>query len=568
MADGSDSAHELFSANASLFILLVLMCLGIAALIRRYRVKYLPESGACLIVGFFLGLCVSYSSAEERAAVFFSPDVVFFALLPPIILDAGYTLKRKDFFGNLGTISLLALVGTIANNLVFGGLMYGFARAGWVPLESAAECLLFGAVISATDPVATLAVMGSKEVNAHPLLYTLVFGESVLNDAIAMTLYRTFRAAMPAPSSQPIDLSGSSQGVGGAGGVSVPPDVVAVVYGLSSVAVPAASSFGAGDVVAALFVSAAVAVASVAVGLVVGLGCCALFRWMQLAHAPVYEFLLVALFAFFSYVAADFVHLSGVMSLFFCAIVLAHYNFHNLVSARSKPRTNETMRWRNALRSRLMLDRSLCFLLWSNFPLLSEYRRSTRDLAWFQGFRSRVRHVRVRVHRGDGWVVYAGQLDVEPEPHRADRGPVPGCAGPPRVPFVVPGQQLRKRTRHACADADAGFFVVGGAEGPGVLHAVRVLPGLQRALRGVCDAGARAVLHPGRRRPHRADAEGDGDAREAGQKCGQGPPGRHPGGRHRLGEGSHTHAPLARQSAWNSPTTSDASGPATTTTSR
>ena len=81
-------------------------------------------------------------------------------------------------------------MGTVINNIVFGYLLYGFAKLGWIPLDdtSPLECLLFGAVISATDPVATLAMLGSKEVNAHPLLYSLVFGESVLNDAVAVRL--------------------------------------------------------------------------------------------------------------------------------------------------------------------------------------------------------------------------------------------------------------------------------------------------------------------------------------------------------------------------------------------
>ena len=54
------------------------------------------------------------------------------------------------------------------------------------------EALLFGALISAVDPVATLSIMGSPELNCDLLLYSLVFGESVLNDAVAIVLFRTF----------------------------------------------------------------------------------------------------------------------------------------------------------------------------------------------------------------------------------------------------------------------------------------------------------------------------------------------------------------------------------------
>ena len=42
------------------------------------------------------------------------------------------------------------------------------------------------------DPVATLSILGSKEINADPMLYSIVFGESVLNDAVSIVLFRFF----------------------------------------------------------------------------------------------------------------------------------------------------------------------------------------------------------------------------------------------------------------------------------------------------------------------------------------------------------------------------------------
>jgi solute carrier family 9 (sodium/hydrogen exchanger), member 8 len=54
------------------------------------------------------------------------------------------------------------------------------------------EALLFGALISSVDPLATLSIMGSTDLQCNPLLYSLVFGESVLNDAIAISLFNVF----------------------------------------------------------------------------------------------------------------------------------------------------------------------------------------------------------------------------------------------------------------------------------------------------------------------------------------------------------------------------------------
>ena len=56
------------------------------------------------------------------------------------------------------------------------------------------DCLLFASLISAVDPVGTLAVLSSKEVNADHTLQSVLFGESVLNDAVAIVLFQTFEA--------------------------------------------------------------------------------------------------------------------------------------------------------------------------------------------------------------------------------------------------------------------------------------------------------------------------------------------------------------------------------------
>ena len=78
------------------------------------------------------------------------------------------------------------------STFVIGGIIYGFAIAGVIPLDASSplQSFLFGALISAVDPVATLSIMGHPELQCDPLLYSLVFGESVLNDAVAIVLFK------------------------------------------------------------------------------------------------------------------------------------------------------------------------------------------------------------------------------------------------------------------------------------------------------------------------------------------------------------------------------------------
>lgn len=63
-----------------------------------------------------------------------------------------------------------------------GGILLALGAIGLIPQLTPAEAFLFGALLSAIDPVATLLVF--KKCKAPPLLFNLVFGESVLNDAV------------------------------------------------------------------------------------------------------------------------------------------------------------------------------------------------------------------------------------------------------------------------------------------------------------------------------------------------------------------------------------------------
>ena len=89
---------------------------------------------------------------------------------------------------------MYAVFGTLCSTFMIGYLTFTLGKLGWVPVDNKdpMEALLFGALISAVDPVATLSIMGNPELNCDPLLYSLVFGESVLNDAVAIVLFHSF----------------------------------------------------------------------------------------------------------------------------------------------------------------------------------------------------------------------------------------------------------------------------------------------------------------------------------------------------------------------------------------
>lgn len=139
------------------------------------------------MVGLLVGGLIQL--AGEAVPPVMDTRLFFLCLLPPIILDAGYFLPIRPFMENLGTILMFAVVGTLWNAFFVGGLLYAVCQ---IQPENSSKlhqlellpCLLFGSIISAVDPVAVLAVF--EEIHINELLHILVFGESLLNDAVTV----------------------------------------------------------------------------------------------------------------------------------------------------------------------------------------------------------------------------------------------------------------------------------------------------------------------------------------------------------------------------------------------
>lgn len=242
------------------------------------------------------GLLRLVQGEDKLDYIQFNAQVFFFILLPPIIFEAGYTMKKKRFFENILSILLFAVVGTFISAFTVGFLTYGAARAGLIGIESSnpLQAMLFGSLISSVDPVATLSIIGNPEMNCDPLLYSLVFGESVLNDAVSIVLFHVFNQ-----------------------------------YASHD------DSFKTSDIFSVVGMFFAISTLSVLVGISSGLLCSFVFRRTGLSEYHTYEIQLLFLFALGCFAFAEMAQLSGVVAIFFYAITIAHYNFYNL-SEQSK----------------------------------------------------------------------------------------------------------------------------------------------------------------------------------------------------------------------------------------
>uniref|UniRef100_M4ABZ8 Sodium/hydrogen exchanger n=1 Tax=Xiphophorus maculatus TaxID=8083 RepID=M4ABZ8_XIPMA len=150
-----------------------------------------PESCMLILLGLVLGGVVLIASKKQLYQL--DPALFFLFLLPTIVGDAGYFMPARLFFDNLGAILTYAVVGTLWNAFCTGFCLYAAKLLGVIERVQAdlMDFLLFGALISAVDPVAVLAVF--EEVHVNEMLFIIVFGESLLNDAVTVqVLYKVY----------------------------------------------------------------------------------------------------------------------------------------------------------------------------------------------------------------------------------------------------------------------------------------------------------------------------------------------------------------------------------------
>ncbi|XP_039595286.1 sodium/hydrogen exchanger 1 [Polypterus senegalus] len=240
--------------------------------------SFVPESCLLIVVGLLVGGLIKL--VGETSPVLHS-QIFFLYLLPPIILDAGYFLPIRPFSENIGTILVFAVIGTLWNSFFIGGLLYGVCQIGGKDLEKIGLLpnLLFGAIISAVDPVAVLAVF--EEIHINELLHILVFGESLLNDAVTVVLYHLFEE----------------------------------YAGIGSVTFL--------DVLLGFICFFVVALGGIFVGLAYGL--LAAFTSRFTSHTRVIEPLFAFLYSYMAYLSAEVFHLSGIMALIACGVVMRPY---------------------------------------------------------------------------------------------------------------------------------------------------------------------------------------------------------------------------------------------------
>lgn len=179
-----------------LVLVFVILALIIGAGIRHaLKGTQIPYTVALLIIGLGIGLVHRTPLIYDYSATLgqtldlvaeISPHLILFVFLPTLIFESAFAMEVHLFRRMFLQIAILAVPGLMLSTSLTAGLAkWAFPwEWGW------ALCFMFGALISATDPVAVVALL--KEVSSRKRLETLIEGESLLNDGTAIVFFSLF----------------------------------------------------------------------------------------------------------------------------------------------------------------------------------------------------------------------------------------------------------------------------------------------------------------------------------------------------------------------------------------
>ncbi|XP_047296026.1 sodium/hydrogen exchanger 8 isoform X9 [Homo sapiens] len=264
---GEQAQQEEQSSGMTIFfsLLVLAICIILVHLLIRYRLHFLPESVAVVSLGILMGAVIKIIEFKKLAN------------------------WKGNFFQNIGSITLFAVFGTAISAFVVGGGIYFLGQADVISKLNMTDSFAFGSLISAVDPVATIAIFNALHVD--PVLNMLVFGESILNDAVSIVLTNTAEGLTRKNMS---DVSGWQT------------FLQALDYFLKMF-------FG-----------------SAALGTLTGLISALVLKHIDLRKTPSLEFGMMIIFAYLPYGLAEGISLSGIMAILFSGIVMSHYTHHNL----------------------------------------------------------------------------------------------------------------------------------------------------------------------------------------------------------------------------------------------
>lgn len=205
----------------------------------------------------------------------FDGDMFLRIMVPPIVFEAAVKINKRSFQRHVIPITIYAIVGTLVSTAFTAFILHkGSSSTNWCTTIPVKESLIFGALISSIDPIAVLSVLNSMGMTDADTIYVLIFGESLLNDGVAIVLFQT------------------------------------LVHFLDE-----SLEFDREAIVDATMHFVVVAIGSLAVGVLTGACATVYFNLMHGCQTPMVEVIMFFCWAFIPYYICDMVEWSGIVAI-------------------------------------------------------------------------------------------------------------------------------------------------------------------------------------------------------------------------------------------------------------
>lgn len=284
--------HEL-AGDLAVVMLAMVLAYAVEGLLDHKGIWGLPGSGATILIGMVVGAVMVAADGNTGAHLEdFNSSLFMLALLPVIIFDAGYGLRKSEVFVNMPAILTFSIAGTAISAFVTAPAVFAVGPDNF----TSAEAMAFAALIAAVDPVATLAVF--QHLKVEPDLNALCVGESVINDAVSVVLFRA-----------------SSHFIG-------------------------KTDVGADDVLKQIGLFVLICIASVVLGYVSGLLCALCLRYLPLSTAA--QVLVMLVWSYFAFLTSEGLEQSGIVASLVCGFTMKRYCWPNLTSNQARQLSLET----------------------------------------------------------------------------------------------------------------------------------------------------------------------------------------------------------------------------------
>ena len=172
-----------------------LMTIAVLMLPLAKRIRF-PYTVLLAAVGIGLGLASELTHAMHLGVISdlfhsfqsleISSEIIIFIFLPALVFESSLAIDVRKLLADIRPIMFLAVIGLLISAFMVGGAVWAVSGMSFL------VCLLLGAILSATDPVAVVAIF--KDLGAPKRLAVLVEGESLFNDATAIVLFNILAA--------------------------------------------------------------------------------------------------------------------------------------------------------------------------------------------------------------------------------------------------------------------------------------------------------------------------------------------------------------------------------------